>query len=313
MHHHHHDHDEHHHHAIPSQINRTFALGIALNIGFVIIEAFYGWQANALALLADAGHNLSDVAGLLLAWLGMRATQWPANNRHTYGWKRLSIMASLVNALILLVGMSYLIYEAIIRFNSLHALNGETVMWVAGAGILINGLTAWLFLKQGSDDLNIRAAFLHMLADALVSVAVVVSGALVLWFGINWLDSAISLIIAGVVIAATWSVFTQSLHLSFDGVPHAISLEAVRKTLLNLPQVHAIHDLHIWAMSTQENALTVHLVYLPETDTEALLSAAHEVLAHHFAIQHSTIQLEPEHYAVQCAQKMCKDHTLAET
>lgn len=310
MHHHHHDHDSHHHHhPVPEQINRAFALGILLNISFVVVEAGYGWQANALALLADAGHNLSDVAGLLLAWLGIRATQWPSNSRHTYGWKRLSILASLVNALILLLGMGYLVYEAIVRFNVTNAPNGEIVMWVAGAGILINGMTAWLFLKQGSNDLNLRAAFLHMLADALVSVAVVISGALVLWLGINWLDSVISLIIAGVVIAATWSVFTQSLHLSFDGVPHTIDIESVQKSLHKLPQVQAIHDLHIWALSTQENALTVHLVYLPGTNTETLLTDAHDMLVKHFAIQHSTIQLEPESYATQCAQKMCHHDT----
>jgi len=297
-------HDHQHHHA-PTNMNTTFTIGIGLNVGFVLIEAFYGWQINSLALLADAGHNLSDVAGLLLAWLGLWATRWHSNARHTYGWKRLSIMASLVNASILLVAMSYLIYEAISRFNTPVIMDGETIMWVAGVGIFINGITAWLFLKQGGDDLNIRAAFLHMSADALVSLGVVISGGLALWAGLNWLDPVISLVIAGVVIAGTWSVFTQSLHLIFDGVPHALDSQAVKKALQSLDGVESVHDLHIWAISTQQNALTAHLVYQNDTDTQNLLDSAHEMLEHQFGIHHSTLQLESKDYSEHCDQKHC--------
>ncbi|OZA97514.1 MAG: cation transporter [Thiotrichales bacterium 34-46-19] len=291
-----------HHHSTPTEMNHRFQLAILLNLVFVAIEVYFGWQANSLALLADAGHNLSDVAGLLLAWLGIWATRWKSNDKHTYGWQKLSIMASLVNAIILISAMIYLTYEAISRNQHEHQLQGETMVWVATAGIVINALTAWLFLKDSHHDLNMRAAFLHMSADALVSLGVVISGLLVLWLGFTWIDSLMSLIIAGVVLAATWSVFTQSLHLSFDGVPSRISLNEVKQCLLAVPGVVALHDLHIWAMSTRSNALSVHLVIEEKEHYDSVLTKAKDQLHELFDLHQITIQIESKTYAQHCEQ-----------
>ena len=290
----------HHHHSTPTEMNHRFQLAILLNLVFVAIEAYFGRLSNSLALLADAGHNLSDVAGLLLAWLGVWATGWKANQRHTYGWQKLSIMASLLNALMLIAAMGYLAYEAVTRLGHTHELRGETMVWVAMVGIVINALTAWLFLKDSHSDLNMRAAFLHMSADALVSLGVVISGLLVLWLGWTWIDTLMSLIIAGVVVAATWSVFTQSLHLSFDGVPAHISYTAVEQQLLTLPGVIAVHNLHIWAMSTHSNALSAHLVVDETACHDEVLTQARQVLKEEFDLTQTTLQLESAHYAEQC-------------
>lgn len=290
----------HHHHSTPTEMNRRFQLAILLNLAFVAIEAYFGWMANSLALLADAGHNLSDVAGLLLAWLGIWATSWKANQRHTYGWQKLSIMASLLNAVMLIVAMAYLAYEAVTRLGQNHQLQGETIVWVALVGIVINALTAWLFLKDSHSDLNMRAAFLHMSADALVSLGVVISGLLVIWLGWDWIDTLVSLIIAGVVVAATWSVFTQSLHLSFDGVPAQIDYSKVEQRLLSLPSVIAVHNLHIWAMSTHNNALSAHLVVDAHTNHDDVLTQANHALTEQFDLTHTTLQLESANYATHC-------------
>ena len=285
-----HNHDQHAH--TPRQFNRAFALGIALNLAFVLTEAFYGWQVNSLALLADAGHNLSDVGGLMLAWAAMAATRLRPNDRHTYGWRRGSILASFSNALILLVAMGSLGWESIQRLQAPVAIVGETVMLVAGVGVLVNGITAWLFLAGSRSDLNLRGAFLHMAADALVSVGVVLAGALYLWRGWSWIDPIVSLLIAVVIVLGTWSLFRQSLHLLFDGVPEQVDLPAVRHYVLELPGVCDVHDLHVWAMSTAEVALTAHMAMtaLPEDD-EFLQTVARE-LHERFGIAHTTLQLE---------------------
>lgn len=285
-----HDHDQHAHG--PRQFNRAFVIGIALNLAFVLTEAFYGWQVNSLALLADAGHNLSDVGGLILAWAAMAATRLRPNDRHTYGWRRGSILASFSNALILLVAMGSLGWESIQRLQAPVAMVGETVMLVAGVGVLVNGITAWLFLAGSRSDLNLRGAFLHMAADALVSVGVVLAGALYLWRGWSWIDPIVSLLIAVVIVLGTWSLFRQSLHLLFDGVPERVDLPAVRQYLLELPGVCDLHDLHVWAMSTAEVALTAHMAMtsLPKDD-EFLQSVARE-LQERFGIAHATLQLE---------------------
>lgn len=290
----------HHHHSTPTEMNHRFQLAILLNLAFVAIEAYFGWVANSLALLADAGHNLSDVAGLLLAWLGLWATSWKANQRHTYGWQKLSIMASLLNAILLIAAMGYLAYEAVSRLGLSHELQGETMVWVALVGIVINALTAWLFLKDSHSDLNMRAAFLHMSADALVSLGVVISGLLVLWLDWDWIDTLVSLIIAGVVVAATWSVFTQSLHLSFDGVPAQIDYHQVEQQLLSLPGVIAVHNLHIWAMSTHSNALSAHLVVDETACHDNILTQATHRLKEAFDLTQTTLQLESANYATHC-------------
>ena len=298
-------HDHHHgghgHSHAPVNFNRAFAIGIALNTIFVAIEAFYGWRVNSLALLADAGHNLSDVAGLVLAWGGALAVKLRPNARHTYGWKRATILAAFANALLLLLAMGGLAWEAIGRLMSGDVSlqeQGVTIMVVAGIGILINTATALLFMR-GGDDLNIRGAFLHMAADALVSAGVVVAGGLTLWMGWVWLDPVVSLLIAAVILWGTWSLFKQSLHLLFDGVPEGIDTVAVRKLLLGLPGVAAVHDLHVWAMGTSQIALTAHLV-TSATDTAALLHEATEELHEHFEIRHVTLQLETPAYAQIC-------------
>ncbi|MEO8545910.1 MAG: cation diffusion facilitator family transporter [Burkholderiaceae bacterium] len=301
-------HDHGHDHA-PANVNAAFAIGISLNIVFVLVEAFYGWKINSLALLADAGHNLSDVAGLVLAWGGALAGRLRSDARHTYGWKRGSILAAFANALLLLVAMGSLAWEAAHRLQSPEVTEGWTIIAVAGVGIVINTATALLFMRGRDSDLNIRGAYLHMAADALVSLGVVIGGALYLWKGYPWIDPAMSLLIAAVIVVGTWNLFRQSLHLLFDGVPESIDLAAVRQLLLGLPGVSEVHDLHVWAMGTSQNALTAHLVLTDEgADLAAVLRGAEHELHEHFEIRHATLQLETPAYARQCglrAERRC--------
>jgi cobalt-zinc-cadmium efflux system protein len=278
---------------LPTTIGRTFAIGIVLNVAFVILEALYGWRAGSLALLADAFHNLSDVGGLLLAWAGLAAGRLAPNDRHTYGWRRGSILASFANAVLLLVAMGSLAWEAVHRLGSPTAIDGMTVIVVAAIGVVINVATAALFFRGRKGDLNIRAAFLHMAADALVSLGVVAAGTLYLWRSWAWIDPVMSLIVAGVVVVGTWSLFRESLHLLFDGVPEGIDLGEVRAALLALPGVRDLHELHVWGMASSQTALTAHLVLEAQNDDpDALLRAATHALQERFKIQHVTLQLE---------------------
>ncbi len=303
-----HDHDHRHGHvhhghtADPADFNTAFAIGIALNLGFVVVEAYYGWRINSLALLADAGHNLSDVAGLVLAWGGALAGRLRPDARHTYGWRRASILAAFANALLLLVAMGSLAWEAVQRLGAPQATEGWTLIVVAGIGIVVNTATALLFMRGRADDLNIRGAFMHMAADALVSLGVVIGGALYLWQGWGWIDPVMSLLIAAVIVVGTWSLFRQSLHLLFDGVPEHIDLAAVRQRLLALPGVVEVHDLHVWALGTAQAALTAHLVLQDDgIDAAALLQRAGHDLQAQFRIRHVTLQLEPPAFAPLCA------------
>ena len=295
-----HAHSHGRHHPAPENFDRAFGLAIALNLGFVGVEAFYGWQVNSLALLADAGHNLSDVAGLVLAWGGALAGRLRPDARHTYGWQRASVLAAFANALLLLVAMGALAWEAAHRLASPQPMQGVTIMVVAGVGIVINTATALLFLRGGQDDLNIRGAFLHMAADALVSAGVVVAGGLALWRGWNWLDPVMSLVIAAVIVVGTWGLFRQSLHLLFDGVPEQVDLHAVRATLLALPGVTGVHDLHVWAMGTSRIALTAHLVMPAGGADDAFLEDAHGRLQAGFSISHVTLQTVRAPFAAGC-------------
>jgi len=290
----------HDHHHAPSNLNTTFAIGIGLNVGFVAVEAFYGLKIDSLALLADAGHNLSDVIGLVLAWGGALAGRLRPDARHSYGWKRASILAAFINALLLLVAMGSLIWEAAHRLQSPQAIEGVTIMVVAGIGIVVNTATALLFMRGGETDLNIRGAFLHMAADALVSAGVVVAGGLALWFGWDWLDPVVSLVIAAVIVVGTWSLFKQSVHLLFDGVPEGVDLLAVQAFLEQLPGVARVHDLHIWAMGTSQIALTTHLVMPEGVVDDAFLQHATHQLHDRFEIEHVTIQVVRVPFTAPC-------------
>lgn len=284
----------HDHSHAPANFNQAFAIGIALNLLFVAIEAFYGWKINSLALLADAGHNLSDVAGLVLAWAGTLAGRLRPSARRTYGWKRATILAAFANALLLLMAIGALVWEAAGRLLSPEpsvAAQGVTILVVAGLGIVVNTATALLFMRGGERDLNIRGAFLHMAADALVSAGVMVAGGLTLWKGWLWLDPVVSLAIGTVIFISTWSLFRQSLHLLFDGVPDSVDPLAVRDSLAALPGVAQVHDLHIWAMGTAQIALTAHLVMPEGQPGDAFLQHATDMLHDRFHITHVTLQV----------------------
>jgi cobalt-zinc-cadmium efflux system protein len=302
-----HAHQQPHRHAVhshgPRDYDRAFAVGIALNLGFVGIEAWFGLRSESLALLADAGHNLSDVAGLVLAWGGALAGKLRPGPRRTYGWKRASIFAAFANSLLLLFAMGALAWEALGRLLEHEAgarAQGLTIMAVAGVGIAVNTATAWLFMRGSEHDLNIRGAFLHMAADALVSAGVVLVGALTLWWGWTWLDPVVSLLISAALIWGTWALFSRSLHLLFDGVPHHLSLAEVRACLAGLPGVEAVRDLHVWALGTSQVALTAHLV-VPEGETgDEFLREAGDRLFHGFGISHVTLQVVREAFGEHC-------------
>lgn len=295
----------HHHSHAHADFDKAFAIGICLNLGFVAIEAFYGWKSNSLALLADAGHNLSDVAGLVLAWGGALAGKLLPNARHTYGWKKASILAAFANALLLLVAMGALAWEAAERLLAPPPITdqeGLTIMLVAGVGIVINTATALLFVRGGEHDLNIRGAFLHMAADALVSAGVVVAGGLAWWMGWGWLDPVVSLLIAAVILWGTWSLFRQSLHLLFDGVPDSVDPQAVHDYLAALPGISQVHDLHIWGMDTSQVALTAHLVMPGGRADDAFLQEATVQLHERFDITHTTLQVVNTPFTEPCGQ-----------
>ena len=275
-----HDHGHHGHHShAPADFGRAFAIGVALNLVFVVVEAVYGWRSGSLALIADAAHNLGDVAGLALAWIAVIVGRRRPTMRNTYGLKRATIIASFVNAVVLLLAMGSLAWEAVIRLSTSEPIAAVTVMAVAGIGVVVNGVTAWLFMAGASHDLNIRGAFLHLASDAMVSLAVVAGGALYLWKGWGWIDPALSLAIAVIIVIGTWSLFRQSLHLMLDGVPGHIRLADVRDALLAQAGVGAVHDLHVWAIGTSSYALTAHLVLAEEGgDREVVLARSSDLI-----------------------------------
>lgn len=272
--------------------NRAFAIGTALNIGFVIVEAVYGYRVNSLALVADAGHNLSDVLGLLLAWGASALTLRPPTRRHTYGLRRSSILAALLNALVLLLAMGAIAWEAVRRFSEPSSVSGGTVIGVAVVGIIINTVTALMFMSGRQKDLNIRGAFLHMAADAGVSLGVVLAGIAIVFTGWLWFDPVVSLIIVVVVVVGTWQLLKNSLDLALDAVPAGIEPLAVRTYLAELRDVAGVHDLHIWGMSTTETALTAHLVMPTGHPGDAFLVQVNRELQDHFGIEHTTLQIE---------------------
>lgn len=295
-----HSHEHHHHHhETPNKYNRAFAIGIALNVLFVAVEVIYGLLANSSALLADAGHNASDVLSLVFAWTAAwLATIKPAG-KYTYGLRKTTILVSILNALLLFVAVGFIAWDAVVKIKNPQPVAGTQVMIVAGIGVLINTATALLFMKGQKDDLNIKGAFLHMSADAGVSLGVVIAGLLIYFTGLLWIDSLTSFLIIGVVLWSTWNLFTDSLKLALDAVPGHIKIDEVRAFLESQKGVTNVHDLHIWAMSTTRVALTAHLV-MPDGNSDAFLSKLQEELEHRFGIGHTTFQIEKEQIEANC-------------
>lgn len=300
--HHHHDHGHGHSHA-PASFGRAFAFGIGLNLAYVGAEAFAGLASGSMALLADAGHNLSDVLGLALAWGALRLAAGPASPRYTYGLKRSGILAALANAALLLIACGAITVEALRRLADPQPVPGGLVMAVAAVGIVINLGTALLFARGKDGDINIRGAWLHMMADAGISAAVVVSGFIMLRTGLDWIDPALSLIVVAVILRGTWGLLRTSTAMALDAVPAGIDSAVVADFFKSRPGVATVHDLHIWPMGTTATALTVHLVMPEGHPGDATLAALAHDLEHRFGIGHATIQIETG--AADCARVAC--------
>ena len=289
-----HDHGPGGHHHGPSPetpFSFAFGVGIALNSSFVIAEAVGGYWGHSAALLSDAGHNLGDVLGLGLAWGAGRLALRPAAGRYTYGFKGLTIQAALLNALLLYTALGVILWETVAHLHNPEPVSGKLVMLLAGAGILINGVTAWLFRRGQKGDVNVRGAYLHMLTDALVSAGVVVGGAVVYFTGWQWVDTVIAFALLGVIAYGSWGLLRETLQLSLNAVPAGIDLDAVRAFLLAQPNVTQVHDLHVWPLSTTDTALTAHLVR-PEGADNTFLETLQQALQAEFGISHCTVQVE---------------------
>jgi cobalt-zinc-cadmium efflux system protein len=282
----------HDHSHAPANYNQAFALGVALNVLYVVVEVIVGLTIGSLSLVADAGHNTSDVVSLLLAWGASYLSQLPPTKRHTYGLRKSSILASLTNAVILLIAIGAIAWEAIRRFAHPQDIPGGTVMWVAGIGVVINTATALLFMKGRKGDINIRGAFLHMAADAGVSLGVVLAGLAISITRLGWIDPVVSLLIVLVIAIGTWGLLRDSVNLAMDAVPADIDPDSVREHLRTQPGVTEVHDLHIWAMSTTQTALTAHVVKPEGEGEDEFLARMADELHDKFEIAHTTIQLE---------------------
>lgn len=301
-----HSHGHHHHDHTPKldHLNTAFIVGIILNSAFVLLEVIAGLWSHSLSLLTDAGHNLSDVAGLALALLAFKLTKVSSNSEYTYGYKRSTIIVSFFNALVLFIAVGFIGYEAVMRFIRPEVIAGGTMAWVAFAGIGINGFTAWLFVKDKDRDLNAKGAYLHMAVDAIVSFGVVVSGVIIYFTHLYWIDSAVSLIVAIVILRGTWSLLIDSLRLEMDGVPKEMDIHQIKQELMKAKGVVDVHHIHVWALSTTDNALTAHLV-IDQNATTSFDSIKHD-LRHrleHLSISHSTF--EPEFVDEKCAHVDC--------
>jgi cobalt-zinc-cadmium efflux system protein len=291
-------HDDHHDHSAaghvhaPASFGKAFAIGIALNTALVVAEAVYGYLGNSTALMADAGHNLSDVFGLLVAWGASVASKRPPSGRFTYGFRGSSILAALANAVFLLVATGAIGWESVQRFRDPEPVAGVTVMVVAAIGIFVNGATALLFARGRKGDINIKGAFLHMAGDAAVSAGVVVSAAMILWTGWLWLDPAMSLVICAVILWSTWGLLRSSVDMSLSAAPENVDLGAVRSFLLSRPGVSQMHDLHVWPISTTETAITCHLVMPDGHPGDDFLMECCQMLRKSYKIGHATLQIE---------------------
>ena len=299
-----HPHDHSHSHAL-KELNVAFIIGISLNMLFVVIEVIVGLNIHSLSLLSDAGHNLADVGSLALSLLAYRMLKFNSNDRYTYGYRKTTILTALFNAMVLLVSIGAITYEALHRLLYPEPLPGKTIAVVAGIGILINGFTALMFMKGKEKDLNIKSAYLHLMSDALVSAALVVGGIVIAYTHWFWIDPVLSMIVATVILLSTWNLLKSSLRLSLDGVPREIDLQKVKEKTLSISGIKGIHHMHVWAMSTTENAMTVHLI-LGDQLTKEREHAIKQELRHqmeHLNIKHVTIETESQDY--NCEDKDC--------
>lgn len=286
-HHHHHEHV----HSLES-LNTVFIVAIVLNLSFVAVEAGVGFTQNSLGLLSDAGHNLGDVFSLLLALIAFKLAKIGHTRYFTYGYKKSTVLISLLNAIILLVAVGAIVIESIHKFASPEAVNGAAVSWTAGVGIVVNGLTAWMLMKNQKHDINVRGAFLHMAADTLVSVGVVISGVVISVTGLYVIDPVISLCIAVIILVSTWRLLSESLRMSLDGIPDGVDMDKVKRLLESVPHVQGVHHIHVWAISTTENALTAHVVIDDLNELEDVKGKIKEKLRTEAGVQHSTIEVE---------------------
>ena len=284
-------HEHHHHDHTVTSLNKAFIWGIALNVGFVVVEFAVGLCYGSMGLLSDAGHNLSDVASLLLAMLAFRLAQARATPKYTYGYKKSTVLISLLNSVILLIAVGVIVAESIGRMLHPEPVVGGAIAWTAGVGVAINGFTAWLFMKDKDRDLNVKGAYLHMAADALVSVGVLVSGLVISWTGWPVVDAIVGLAVAGVIVASVWSLTRDSLRLSLDGVPGGIDIAEIERKMEAVPGVRAVHHIHVWAISTTENALTAHVVLDSLSRMEEVKHALKELLGRS-EIPHATLEFE---------------------
>ena len=284
-------HEHHHHDHTVASLDKAFVWGIALNVGFVAVEFAVGLCYGSMGLLSDAGHNLSDVAGLLLAMLAFRLARAQATPKYTYGYKKSTVLISLLNSVILLIAVGVIIAESVGRMLHPEPVAGGAIAWTAGVGVAINGFTAWLFVKDKDRDLNVKGAYLHMAADALVSVGVLVSGLVISWTGWTVVDPVVGLVVAGVIVASVWSLTRDSLRLSLDGVPGGIDVAEIGRRMESVPGVRAVHHIHVWAISTTENALTAHVVLDSLSRMEEVKHALKELLGRS-EIPHATLEFE---------------------
>ena len=293
----------HHHHVDPTHVTRALIWGIALNLVFVAIELGAGLWQRSMGLISDAGHNLSDVVSLLLALLAVKLSQAAMNDKYTYGYRKSTILVSLVNACILIAAIGAIVWESIQRLLHPQPVDGGVMAWVAGIGILVNAFTAWLFLKDSKEDLNIKGAYLHMVADTLVSVGVLFSGVIISRTGWYVIDPLIAITVAAVIFVSTWGLLRASVRLTLDGVPDDIDIEQVRKAITSVDGVKAMHHLHVWALSTTENAVTVHVVIGDQTDAAHVKYDIKHALSA-VGIDHATVEIETE--GETCCDDICR-------
>ena len=289
-HHHHHGH-EHHHDIDVSNLNSAFILGIVLNTAYVVVEAVYGLIYNSMGLLSDAGHNLSDVATLIIAMVAFKMSQRKPTERYTYGYRKMTVQASLINALLLCVAVGAILVESISKLIHPEAVDGDAVAWVAGVGVVVNGITAWLFMRDKNRDLNAKGAFLHMAADALVSVGVVVSGIIFHFTGLYVIDPIIGIVIAIIVGWSTKDLLQKSMRMSLDAVPDGIDYEKVRQAISDVPGVKSVHHLHIWPLSTTVTAMTTHVIISDPLEMDNVINDIRKKMQS-MGIKHSTIETE---------------------